>query len=171
MTITLKNPTGKPSETAFQFAMDLIRKTTEGHPQVRVNLLTSLATMNAQQVSDAIKVMKLGLEEKAKQAKAAPKPAPATAQAVPGHYVIDGVHYQIKQSKLTKFSYVMKNGSYLGAKGPEAEKILAEIVANGQAHAIAYAKVTGKCGICNTKLTDPKSIAAGLGPICAKKFA
>lgn len=170
MTITLKNPTGKASEAAFKFATDLIRKATEGSPQVRVNMLTSLATMNAQQVSDTIKVLKLGLEEQAKQAKPAPKPAATGAQAVPGHYVIDGTHYQVKQSKLTKFSYVMKNGAYLGAKGPEAEKILAEVLANGEAHAIAYAKITGKCGVCNTKLTDPKSIAAGIGPVCAKKF-
>lgn len=170
MTITLKNPTGPASEAAFKFATDLIRKTTEGHPKTRVHMLTALATMNAQQVSDTIKILKTGLDAKAKQDQAAaPKPAP-TAQAVPGHYVIDGVHYQIKQSKLTKFSYVMKNGSYLGAKSPEAVKILAEVVANGQAHAVAYAKITGKCGVCNTKLTDPKSIEAGIGPVCAKKF-
>lgn len=167
--VYLKNPTGPASDTAFKFATDLIRQATEGQPKVRINLLTSLATMNAQQVSDAIKVLKLGLEEKAKQEKAA-APVATDAQAVPGHYVINGVHYQVKQSKLTKFSYVMKGGSYLGAKSPEAKAILAEVVANGKAHAIAYAKVTSKCGICNTKLTDPKSIAAGIGPVCAEKF-
>jgi hypothetical protein len=165
--VFLKNPTGPASETAFKFATDLIRKATEGQPAIRVKMLTSLATMNAQQVSDTINLLKAGTEA---AKKAAPAAAPSTAQAVPGHYMIDGVHYQVKQSKLTKFSYVMKNGSYLGAKGPEAEAILAQVVANGKELAIAYAKVTSKCGICNTKLTDPKSIAAGIGPVCAEKF-
>lgn len=166
--VHLKNPTGPATEGAFKFATDLIRKATEGQPQIRVNMLTSLATMNAQQVSDTIKLLDAGLKNAA--AKSAAKAAPSNAQAVPGHYMINGTHYQVKQSKLTKFSYVMKNGSYLGAKGPEAESVLAEILANGKEYAIAYAKVTSKCGICNTKLTDPKSIAAGIGPQCAKKF-
>jgi hypothetical protein len=165
MGYALKNPTGPASEAAFSFAVTLIRKATEGHPKVRVEMLTSLATFNAQQVSDTINLLKSAAEKAPAAA-----PAPAT-QAVPGHYVIDGAKFQVKKSKVTGFSYLLDaTGHYLGAKGTAAD-ILAKIVDNGQAYAIAYAKVTGKCGICNTKLTDPKSIAAGLGPVCAKKFA
>lgn len=167
MAYTLKNPTGPASEAAFDYATKLIAKVTAGEPAIRIKMLTSLATMNAGQVSATIDELK-------GRAKKAPAIAPAVGpakQAVPGYYVINGVKYQVKQSKLTKFSYVLKNGAYLGAKGPEAEAVLAEIVANGLAHAVAYAKLTSKCGICNTKLTDPKSIAAGIGPICAEKYA
>jgi hypothetical protein len=160
MAITLKNPTGPASEAAFAFALKLTKQATEGQPAVRVKLLGQLATMNAQQISDVINLLK-----------GQPKPAaPAPAkQPVPGHYVIDGVKYEVKISKATKWAYLIKNGVYLGAKG-EAAGILADIAENGQTYAIAYAKVTGKCGVCNTKLTDPKSIAAGIGPVCAKKF-
>lgn len=35
-----------------------------------------------------------------------------------------------------------------------------------KAHGIA----TGSCGCCGRELTDPESIAAGIGPICAAKF-
>lgn len=36
--------------------------------------------------------------------------------------------------------------------------------------AIAYGKRTGRCTVCHRKLTDPKSIEAGIGPICAEGF-
>lgn len=36
--------------------------------------------------------------------------------------------------------------------------------------AIKYGKVSGSCSCCGRELTDPKSIAAGIGPICATKF-
>lgn len=34
-----------------------------------------------------------------------------------------------------------------------------------------YGKRTGRCGICGRELTDPASIAAGIGPICAGRLA
>lgn len=36
--------------------------------------------------------------------------------------------------------------------------------------AAAYGRETGICMICNRTLTDPKSIAQGIGPICIKGF-
>lgn len=36
--------------------------------------------------------------------------------------------------------------------------------------AIKYGKVSGSCSCCGRELTDPKSIEAGIGPICATKF-
>lgn len=35
----------------------------------------------------------------------------------------------------------------------------------------AYALVSGKCWVCNRKLTTPESIQAGIGPVCAGKIA
>ncbi len=51
----------------------------------------------------------------------------------------------------------------------QSEKILA-FVADPQAAAEAYGIETKQCCICNTTLTDPKSVARGIGPICAAKF-
>ena len=36
--------------------------------------------------------------------------------------------------------------------------------------AIRYGKVSGECSCCGRELTDPQSIARGIGPICAEKF-
>lgn len=36
--------------------------------------------------------------------------------------------------------------------------------------AIRYGKVSGECSCCGRELTDPASIKAGIGPICATKF-
>lgn len=36
--------------------------------------------------------------------------------------------------------------------------------------AIRYGKVSGSCSCCGRELTDPRSIEAGIGPICAEKF-
>lgn len=33
-----------------------------------------------------------------------------------------------------------------------------------------HGKVTGVCGCCGRTLTDPASVEAGIGPVCAKKF-
>jgi hypothetical protein len=36
--------------------------------------------------------------------------------------------------------------------------------------AIAYGKLVGRCSICNAELTDPESIARGIGPICQERY-
>lgn len=36
--------------------------------------------------------------------------------------------------------------------------------------AIKYGKVSGECSCCGRELTDPKSIEAGIGPVCITKF-
>jgi hypothetical protein len=47
---------------------------------------------------------------------------------------------------------------------------LAAIAADPKAAVIAYGRKTGTCGCCGRKLTNPVSIEAGIGPICASKF-
>jgi hypothetical protein len=34
----------------------------------------------------------------------------------------------------------------------------------------AFGQLYGYCCVCGTELTDPESIAAGIGPVCATKF-
>lgn len=38
------------------------------------------------------------------------------------------------------------------------------------ATAVAYGKRTGRCSCCGRELTDPASVAVGIGPVCAKNF-
>lgn len=46
------------------------------------------------------------------------------------------------------------------------ENLLREIVARPYEAAILFGKLIGRCSICNRTLTDPESIALGIGPIC-----
>lgn len=48
--------------------------------------------------------------------------------------------------------------------------LLAEIEADPLATAQKYGKLAGRCCSCGRDLTDPASIEAGIGPICAEKF-
>jgi hypothetical protein len=36
--------------------------------------------------------------------------------------------------------------------------------------AIKYGRLTGRCACCNRKLTDAKSVALGIGPVCKEKW-
>lgn len=171
MAIALKNPTGPVTAPAFQYAVDLITKV-HADPGNRAEALLALADANAGEVSVLIDMLKATLKGQATTAAATAvmDKIETKAQVVPGHYAIDGKHVEVKISKITKVAYVIKAGGYMPAKWPETQAILADVAANGKAYAIAYAAATGKCGVCNTKLTDPKSVAAGIGPVCAKKF-
>lgn len=45
-----------------------------------------------------------------------------------------------------------------------------ELLADPQGYAEAHGKLTGNCCICSRDLTDPVSVARGIGPICASRF-
>jgi hypothetical protein len=54
---------------------------------------------------------------------------------------------------------------------PAAAAILAKITAGGVLEASkAYGREIGVCGVCNRTLTNPDSVAAGIGPICAARL-
>ena len=163
MAYALKNPTGAPSETAFKFAVDLVNKANCGDPAAKLAALESLPSMTAQEVSNLINLLKPLAAKKGATVNEVPP-----AKVVEGWYLIDGEKVQIKISK-KGYPHVYAP-TFIHGASQEGAKILAQVEANGKALAIEYAKVTGKCGVCNTKLTDPKSIAAGIGPVCAKKF-
>jgi hypothetical protein len=48
--------------------------------------------------------------------------------------------------------------------------LLVEFGLNPAGVAKAYGKLMGNCCFCGLKLTDPKSVAAGYGPICAEHY-
>ena len=169
MAITLKNPTGPASEAAFAFAVKLIKQA-HTDPGNRAEALLALAEANAGQVSVLIDMLKVVVAGQKSSTAANAVMDKIAKQPIAGWYLVDGTKYQVKISKLSKIAYLLtEDGGYMGAKG-HAEPILAKIAATGMDLAIAYGKATGTCGICSKTLTDPKSIEAGIGPVCAKKF-
>jgi hypothetical protein len=77
--------------------------------------------------------------------------------------------------------YVKSEGVYLGkvvggklftSRDASQDNVtqMTEVLADPRSAAIAYGKTFGKCSVCNKDLSDPESVAQGIGPICAKRF-
>jgi hypothetical protein len=62
-------------------------------------------------------------------------------------------------------------GKRLGADKPAVVALLQEFEANPLVAAVKYGRLSGRCCSCGRDLTDPVSIEAGIGPICATKFS
>jgi hypothetical protein len=117
------------------------------------------------QVSQAIDAMKA-------QPWLTPKSAQPTAPLVPaGFYQLDGVIYKVRPGKANpSHRYAMAfqvtgqgkgSYSYEAGKGKIAKLTLAQAAEMGHQ--------TGVCCICGRELTDPNSVAMGIGPICIQK--
>lgn len=170
----ITKPAGTPmTEAQFSYLIKLI---TQAHtdPAGRANALVTSAGFNFAQASAAIDGLKATL--KLQPPAAAPTPAPVIPAYLPpfGHYLIDGKHVHVKQPKWGAMPLVIVNEVWLGvvAKHAAATAAIAKLDSAEAAYGyvVAFAKATSKCGVCHTKLTDPKSIAAGIGPWCAKKY-
>lgn len=48
--------------------------------------------------------------------------------------------------------------------------VLEAIAADPEKALAAYGHEIGRCGICHRTLTDPESIARGIGPVCAERL-
>lgn len=77
--------------------------------------------------------------------------------------------------------YVTETGQYLGKIvggrffsvrecTKEQEAAIVAAAADPKAAAIAYGFQTGSCSCCGRELSDPASIALGIGPVCATKY-
>lgn len=95
--------------------------------------------------------------------------------------------FAISEAKRTSANagalYVKEKGVYLGKimggrflasydgkqRSGLADKI-AEVMVDPVEAAIRYGRETGKCSCCGRTLTDPASVAAGIGPICAENM-
>lgn len=53
---------------------------------------------------------------------------------------------------------------------PEMQARVMECCKNPLEAVLAFARLTGQCGVCARKLTDAESVARGIGPICADKY-
>ncbi|QKC89979.1 hypothetical protein EB230_17370 [Mesorhizobium sp. NZP2234] len=53
---------------------------------------------------------------------------------------------------------------------PDTLALLCAIATDPMKAATDYGRSTGECGCCGRELTDPESVKAGIGPICATKW-
>lgn len=91
------------------------------------------------------------------------KPAPETGKNAGALYVTEGETYLGK----------IAGGRFLRAAACTtvvADKV-ASLVADPMAAIKASGIETGTCAVCGLELTDPESIARGIGPICAERLA
>lgn len=58
-------------------------------------------------------------------------------------------------------------GELADVRGADAHAILRRIQADPKGAMATYGHSTGNCGKCSRPLTDPESVAAGIGPVCA----
>jgi hypothetical protein len=99
------------------------------------------------------------------------KPAPATGRNAGAIYVTSLTDHSDDGEAL--YLGKIANGKFEAVRSCPAgiaERIVAA-ASDPKAAAIAYGKRTGSCCICARELTDPQSVEAGIGPICAEKYA
>ncbi len=141
----------------------IIWKGQPGQLMTEIAGLSALTKAAASAKLDSWKPLAKAIE--GQNAKAAP-----VAKVAEGWYLACGQNVKVKISK-KGFPYLYSEaGDYIAGKSAEGAAMLAEIEADPKAASIAYGKATGSCGICSKTLTNPDSIAAGIGPVCAGKF-
>jgi hypothetical protein len=91
-------------------------------------------------------------------------PAPASGQNAGAIYAYDaGSREYLGKIKDGKFVKGFKCEAAVAAK-------IIEVAADPKAAAIAYGKEYGQCACCGRELSNPESVALGIGPICAGRF-
>lgn len=88
-----------------------------------------------------------------------------------GSYRKDGVIYRVRKSRQTGKLYAQRldPNSQSFVYEPGLIKSLTETDRMTLEEAKAYGVQFGICCVCAAPLTDPKSVAAGIGPVCAKR--
>jgi hypothetical protein len=78
-------------------------------------------------------------------------------------FVSDGAEYGQRK----RYGSQAPGSTYKG----DIEAELRQIVADPREAQAAYGRLTGTCGACGRPLEDETSVAAGIGPVCAEKWA
>jgi hypothetical protein len=126
-------------------------------------LLDMRALMFADQANDLSDDYRRLLVHLRQEARAANPPTE------PGMYRKDGVIYRVQAAKESGRLYAKKLD---GMSFSYASGVIFSLTADDRMtleEAKAVGHETGVCCVCAALLTDPKSIMAGIGPICAKK--
>lgn len=81
-----------------------------------------------------------------------------------------------KKGKWTGFQFLDRLVGHPGdwmrypVKGAAKAQVLDAISVDPKAAAICFSKHFTVCAVCGSPLSDPESMAAGLGPVCATRF-
>lgn len=107
----------------------------------------------------------------------------ATTTAPPGRYAVEalGLVTLVEVTKPTEgkwagYTFIKHVPAYEGqtpetVRGQEAVLVLNEIQTHPQACSASYGRITGRCGICNRRLSDSQSLSMGIGPDCLIAFS
>ena len=70
------------------------------------------------------------------------------------------------------FGKIDAHGAFFGVRTcpSEVEARLSDLNKNPLETLQQYGRETGNCACCGRELTDPESVARGIGPVCAEKF-
>ena len=157
-------PTAKTPPSAdemTELAEWLREQTWSDFAQSLANFFLNKGYLTEKQFASA-KRMKAKCDAKAPKVKVQ-ETNPITA---PGMFEQAGVIYKVKESKTGNlYAMVLRNGSFEYAAGMirrlrDEDRLTMET-------AKRYGRETGQCCCCARTLTNPDSIAAGIGPICA----
>lgn len=173
--------TAAMTEPQCSYLTKLICTVFAGDASARAAALVEMMGMTKAQASGRIDVLKIAAKGKpwantdVQGVVVPPAPAQTLAYDAPaGHYMVDGQHVWIKKGKYGGANVLDVAGKWYGSVTNQKSVAWLNEHLGSQSVALAcvleYAKTTSKCGVCNTKLTDPKSITAGIGPVCAKKY-
>ena len=100
---------------------------------------------------------------------ALPKAAAPVALDKVGIYRHEGVLYRVRKSKAGRLYAESWDGEAFTYDAGAVYRLLAgERLTAAEVASLGH--LTGVCWVCFRKLTDAKSIAAGIGPVCVKKY-
>lgn len=163
----------KPMTTPqAELLIKLINEVNADSPAARAAALAGMVGFDTFKAHQAIDLLIAAKKIMPKTAMT-PEAVPAAPAYVPpkGKYLVDG---KVVEVKVGKAPYLIVNGAYYGAFSNTNNAAYAEALGSAdkaKAAAVEFGHKIGKCGVCGTKLTDPKSVAKGIGPWCEKKYA
>lgn len=172
----ITKPHGTPmTEGQLNYLINLATKLYGGDASKRTAALLEAIGLDFNGASARIDLYKAALNgAPAAVATVAPVKATLAYEPPAGHDMVNGVHVWLKKGKYGGPMTLTVGSNWYGSVTGQKAIVWLNDNLPTQSVALAcvleYAKVTSKCGVCNTKLTDPKSIAAGIGPKCAKYY-
>jgi hypothetical protein len=143
-----------------------------------MNALWTAGTFDVDTAAGVIRGLLRTTEQLDLAARIPEQTAPAAPVTVPtGRYAVrtntDDEHYAFyrvwRGEHFTKV-YLLASDSETALPGPTAVSVLRKIELDVKEAACAYGREIGVCGMCNRTLTNPESIAAGIGPICSQRL-
>ena len=156
------------------FAMDLVRKNKLSEKQESwIHYLATQSKIDSQ--TPVVNGEYISLVEKMYSGVKTPTrkfhlhlPSDVSICTIPNGGNVGGLYIFENNSYVAK---ITSNGDLVGNVSEDVKLILDDACENLLKLAQLYGHETGNCSVCHRPLTDPKSIALGIGPICLKRFS